>query len=42
LLDDPVQHVDDFRTAHLAEVLAQLCASGRQVICAVKTARWPI
>ncbi|QND41121.1 hypothetical protein HB771_34110 (plasmid) [Rhizobium leguminosarum bv. viciae] len=36
LLDDPVQHVDDFRTVHLAEVLAQLCASGRQVICAVE------
>lgn len=36
LLDDPVQHVDDFRTVHLAEVLAQLCSSGRQVICAVE------
>ncbi len=36
LLDDPVQHVDDFRTVHLAEVLSQLCASGRQVICAVE------
>jgi DNA repair exonuclease SbcCD ATPase subunit len=36
LLDDPVQHVDDFRTVHLAEVLAQLCASGRQIICAVE------
>lgn len=36
LLDDPVQHVDDFRTVHLAEVLAQLCSSGRQIICAVE------
>jgi len=36
LLDDPVQHVDDFRTVHLAGVLAQLCQSGRQVICAVE------
>lgn len=36
LLDDPVQHVDDFRTVHLSEVLAQLCTSGRQVICAVE------
>ncbi|WP_340313578.1 AAA family ATPase [Rhizorhabdus argentea] len=36
LLDDPVQHVDDFRTVHLAEVLAQLCQSGRQIICAVE------
>jgi chromosome segregation protein len=36
LLDDPVQHVDDFRTVHLAEVLAHLCGSGRQIICAVE------
>ena len=36
LLDDPVQHVDDFRTVHLAEVLAHLCQSGRQIICAVE------
>jgi chromosome segregation protein len=36
LLDDPVQHVDDFRTVHLAEVLAQLVASGKQIICAVE------
>lgn len=38
LLDDPVQHVDDFRTINLAEVLAQLVASGRQVIVAVEDA----
>jgi len=38
LLDDPVQHVDDFRTVNLAEVLAQLVASGRQVIVAVEDA----
>ena len=36
LLDDPVQHVDDFRTVHLAEVLAQLCQDGRQIVCAVE------
>jgi chromosome segregation protein len=36
LLDDPVQHVDDFRTVHLAEVLAQLVQQGRQIICAVE------
>ncbi len=36
LLDDPVQHVDDFRTVHLAEVLAHLCQSGRQIVCAVE------
>lgn len=38
LLDDPVQHVDDFRAIHLAELLAQLVAEGRQVICAVEDA----
>jgi chromosome segregation protein len=38
LLDDPVQHVDDFRTVHLAEVLAQLVSEGRQIICAVEDA----
>lgn len=36
LLDDPVQHVDDFRTVNLAEVLAQFVASDRQVIVAVE------
>jgi hypothetical protein len=38
LLDDPVQHVDDFRSIHLAEVMAQLTASGRQIVCAVEDA----
>jgi energy-coupling factor transporter ATP-binding protein EcfA2 len=38
LLDDPVQHVDDLRTVHLAELMAQLVAEGRQVICAVEDA----
>jgi chromosome segregation protein len=36
LLDDPVQHVDDFRTINLAEVLAQLVSEGRQIICSVE------
>jgi chromosome segregation protein len=36
LLDDPVQHVDDFRTVHLAEVAAQLVSEDRQIICAVE------
>jgi chromosome segregation protein len=36
LLDDPVQHIDDFRSVHLAEVLAQMVADGRQIICAVE------
>lgn len=38
LLDDPVQHVDDFRTVHLAELIAQLVSEGRQIICSVEDA----
>jgi hypothetical protein len=38
LLDDPVQHVDDFRSVHLAELLAQLVVEGRQIVCAVEDA----
>jgi chromosome segregation protein len=38
MLDDPVQHVDDFRTVHLAELAAQLVADGRQIICSVEDA----
>lgn len=36
LLDDPVQHIDDFRALHLIEVLAALCLDGRQIVCAVE------
>lgn len=36
LLDDPVQHIDDFRALHLVEVLAALSLEGRQIICAVE------
>lgn len=36
VLDDPVQHIDDFRALHLAEVLAALRADGRQIVCAVE------
>ena len=38
LLDDPVQHIDDFRTIQLAEVMAQLVAADHQIICAVEDA----
>lgn len=38
MLDDPVQHVDDFRTVHLAELCAKLIENGRQVICSVEDA----
>jgi wobble nucleotide-excising tRNase len=36
LLDDPVQHIDDYRALHLVEVLAALRLDGRQIICAVE------
>lgn len=36
ILDDPVQHIDDYRALHLTEVLAAIRKSGRQVICAVE------
>jgi len=38
LLDDPVQHVDDYRALNLVEVLAAIRRSGRQVIVAVEDA----
>lgn len=36
ILDDPVQHIDDFRALHLIEVLAALRLDGRQIVCAVE------
>jgi chromosome segregation protein len=36
VLDDPVQHIDDFRALHLVEVLAALRLEDRQIICAVE------
>ncbi len=36
LLDDPVQHIDDFRALHLVEVLAALRLDHRQIVCAVE------
>ena len=36
LMDDPVQHIDDFRALHLVEVLAALRLGGRQIVCAVE------
>lgn len=36
ILDDPVQHIDDFRALHLVEVLAALRQDHRQIICAVE------
>lgn len=36
LMDDPVQHIDDFRALHLIEVLAAFRLDGRQIVCAVE------
>jgi DNA repair exonuclease SbcCD ATPase subunit len=38
ILDDPVQHIDDYRALHLVEVLSSIRQSGRQVICTVEDA----
>lgn len=38
LLDDPVQHIDDFRALHLVEVLSAFRQDGRQIVCAVEDA----
>jgi DNA repair exonuclease SbcCD ATPase subunit len=36
ILDDPVQHIDDYRALHLAEVLSSIRQLGHQVICTVE------
>lgn len=36
VLDDPIQHIDDFRALHLVEVLAAIRKTGRQIICSVE------
>ena len=36
MLDDPVQHVDDYRAVNLVELLAAIAGTGRQVICTVE------
>ena len=38
LLDDPVQHIDDYRALNLVEVLSAVRQTGRQVIIAVEDA----
>lgn len=38
VLDDPVQHIDDFRALHLVEILAAIRQDQRQIICAVEDA----
>jgi DNA repair exonuclease SbcCD ATPase subunit len=36
LMDDPVQHIDDYRALNLVEVLAAIRRTGRQIIIAVE------
>lgn len=36
VLDDPVQHIDDFRALHFVEVLSAIRQVGKQVICSVE------
>ena len=36
MLDDPVQHIDDFRSIHLAETIGRIRLSGKQIICATE------
>jgi chromosome segregation protein len=36
VLDDPIQHVDDYRALHLVETLAALRMLGWQIICTVE------
>jgi len=36
MLDDPVQHIDDYRALNLVEVLSAIRRDGRQIICAVE------
>lgn len=38
ILDDPVQHIDDFRALQLVEVLAAFRLDRRQIVCAVEDA----
>jgi DNA repair exonuclease SbcCD ATPase subunit len=36
VLDDPVQHIDDYRALHLVEVLHAIRRSGRQILCTIE------
>lgn len=39
VLDDPVQHIDDYRALNIVETLSAIRQSGHQVICAVEDPR---
>lgn len=36
LLDDPIQHIDDYRALHFAETLSAIRQMNRQIVCAVE------
>ena len=36
VLDDPMQHVDDYRALHLVEILSSIRQLGHQIICTVQ------
>jgi wobble nucleotide-excising tRNase len=36
VLDDPVQHIDDYRALHFAEVLSSIRQLGHQIVCTVQ------
>jgi len=36
VLDDPIQHIDDFRALHFVEVLSAIRQTGRQIVCSVE------
>lgn len=36
ILDDPVQHIDDYRAIHLVELMAALRKSDHQIVCTVE------
>ena len=36
VLDDPVQHIDDFRSLQFVEVLSAMRLDGRQIVCTVE------
>lgn len=36
MLDEPIQHIDDYRALHLVELLSSLRQLGKQVVCTVE------
>ncbi len=36
VLDDPVQHIDDYRALNLVELLSSIRMDGKQIVCAVE------